>query len=137
MTKRRRSTKAGKNTILACDPSLTAWGWAIINWDGSVVAHGCIQTEPLHKKLRIRVGDDFARRIKEIDNVLINVVKKYNVNYMVCELPHGSQNAAAAKMVASVINGTKPYLISINNTPKIKYLAYWITAAVMASLFLN
>ena len=101
-TSRRRSTRAGRNTILACDPSLTAWGWAIINWDGSVVAHGCIQTEPLHKKLRIRVGDDFARRIKEIDNVLITAIRKYNVNYMVCELPHGSQNASAAKMVGAV-----------------------------------
>lgn len=100
--KRRRAVQPKGNTILACDPSLTAWGWAIINWDGSVVKTGCIKTEPLHKKNRIRVGDDFARRLKEIDHVLINAVKKYKVNYMLCELPHGSQNASAAKMVGAV-----------------------------------
>lgn len=100
--KRRRPVKVKGNTILCCDPSLTAWGWAIVNWDGSVVKHGCIQTKPLHAKLRIRVSDDFARRVKEISHVLVNAVKKYNVNYIVCELPHGSQNAAAAKMVGMV-----------------------------------
>lgn len=100
--KRRRAVKAKGNTILACDPSLTGWGWAVINWDGSVVETGMIKTEPLHKKMRIRVGDDFARRIKEIVQVLFTQIKNNNVNYMVCELPHGSQNAAAAKMVGAV-----------------------------------
>lgn len=100
--KRRRKVKAKGNTILACDPSLTGWGWAIINWDGSVVDTGMIKTEPLHKKMRIRVGDDFARRIKEIVQVLFTNIKTHNVNYMVCELPHGSQNANAAKMVGAV-----------------------------------
>jgi Holliday junction resolvasome RuvABC endonuclease subunit len=102
MKRKRSINKAKGSTILACDPSLTAWGWAIINWDGSVVAHGCIRTEPMHTKQRIRVGDDFTRRIKEIANVLITAIKKHNVNYMVCELPHGSKNAAAAKMVGAV-----------------------------------
>lgn len=100
--KRRRAVKAKANTILACDPSLTGWGWAIINWDGSVVDSGMIKTEPMHKKMRIRVGDDFARRLKEIIKVLFDNITKHKVNYMVCELPHGSQNAAAAKMTGAV-----------------------------------
>lgn len=100
--KRTRKVKSKGNTVLACDPSLTGWGWAVINWDGTVVDTGMIKTEPLHKKQRIRVGDDFARRIKEIVHVLFTNIVKHKINYMVCELPHGSQNAAAAKMVGAV-----------------------------------
>jgi len=45
--------------ILAFDPSLTAWGWALIQLDKKVirvVRVGCIRTSPGHKKKKIRKG---------------------------------------------------------------------------------
>ena len=102
MSKFKIQTQAKGKTILACDPSLRAWGWAIINFDSSVVRSGCIMTEPLAKKTRIRVSDDFTRRVHEISTVLFDVIKEYNVSFIVIETPHGSQNAAAAKMVGAV-----------------------------------
>ena len=72
--KRRRAIQSKGNTILTCDPSLTAWGWAVVNTDDSVVASGCIKTAPSPKKQRIRAGDDFARRIKELDTILLSIM---------------------------------------------------------------
>lgn len=85
--------------ILACDPSVTAWGFAVMDWRGAVMEGGCVKTESLAKKLRIRKGDDTIRRISEITNVLLYLIKEYRVTYIVSELPHGSQSAAAAEML--------------------------------------
>lgn len=86
-------------TILACDPSLTAWGWVIIDFHGDILDHGCIKTEPSNKKLRIRKGDDRCRRINEITAVLIDLINRYNVQLILSEQPHGSQSAVAAVMI--------------------------------------
>ena len=57
----------------------------------------CIKTEPKPKKLRIgKEAADRIRRVKRINRILKAVIKKYQVNYIVSELPHGSQSAAAA-----------------------------------------
>lgn len=102
MVKRKVQAKAKQHTILVNDPSLTAWGWAIMNWDGTIVRSGTIHTKPSPKKLNIRKGDDFVRRMWELNDVLVDNILKYNVNYIIVEQPHGSQNAAAAKMVGAV-----------------------------------
>ena len=61
------STKPLVN-ILTNDPSLTAWGWAVVNNEGVVVDKGAIKTKPLNKVLKIRKGDDFSRRMNEISS---------------------------------------------------------------------
>ena len=101
-TKRKREPVIPNKSILACDPSMTAFGWAVISWQGEIVSAGCIKTKPTDKKLRIRKADDFIRRINEMDMSLLGIIEEFNVNYIVSELPHGSQNAVAAKMLGGV-----------------------------------
>ena len=88
--------------ILTNDPSMTAWGWAIVTPQGEVLETGCIKTEPTSKKLNIRKGDDRVRRISEINHQLINLIKIHDIEFMFSELPHGSQNASAAVMIGIV-----------------------------------
>lgn len=88
--------------ILTNDPSFTAWGWAVVNMKGMVEAVGCIKTEPESKKRRIRKGDDTVRRISEINHVLMEIIGRHNVQCIISELPHGSQNAQAAVMIGAV-----------------------------------
>ena len=83
-------------TILACDPSFTAWGWSILTPKGQIEKTGCIKTVPEVKKTRIRKSDDRTRRTSEIVRVLLSLIKRYNVRLMVIEAMHGSQNASAA-----------------------------------------
>lgn len=89
-------------TVMAHDPSITAWGWAIVDAEKNLIDSGCIKTEPNHKKQRIRKGDDSVRRIVEIGTLLNEKIKQHNVRYMVSELPHGSQSAVAAIMIGAV-----------------------------------
>lgn len=89
-------------TILTNDPSLTAWGWAVIR-DNKILNTGCIKTAPEQKKRRIRKGDDNTRRVSEIVKELLDLIKIYGVNYILSELPHGSQNASAAVMIGMTI----------------------------------
>lgn len=98
-----RTTKLNhKPVILTNDPSITAWGYAVVNHKGEIIECGCIKTEPQQKKRRIRKGDDSVRRISEIVQALLRVIKDYEVNLLLSELPHGSQNASAAVMVGVV-----------------------------------
>ena len=87
--------------ILTNDPSFTAWGWAVLNGKGLILDQGCIKTEPSPKKLKMRKGDDRVRRISEINQVLLEAIDKWKVNYLLAELPHGSQNAQAAIMIGA------------------------------------
>lgn len=91
-----------RGTILTNDPSMTAWGWAVLNWEGGIIKTGCIKTAPDQKKQRIRKGDSTVRRISEINQVLLSVINNYDVTYILSELPHGSQNASAAVMIGAV-----------------------------------
>lgn len=87
---------------LTNDPSMTAWGWVILDSDANIIDCGCIKTAPEQKKRRIRKGDDTVRRVSEINRVLIGLIKKYKICYLLSELPHGSQNAQAAVMIGIV-----------------------------------
>lgn len=97
-----RTTRQSKR-ILTNDPSFTAWGWAVVDGDGIVIDSGTIKTAPEHKKTRIRKSDDRTRRISEINQTLIELVHKHHIDFILSELPHGSQNAAAAVMIGAVI----------------------------------
>ena len=88
--------------ILTNDPSITAWGWAVISAKGTVVATGCIKTAPEQKKRRIRKSDDTSRRASEVIQKLLKIIRKYDVKYLLSESPHGSQNASAAVMIGLV-----------------------------------
>jgi Holliday junction resolvasome RuvABC endonuclease subunit len=92
-------TTSQKATILTNDPSLTGWGWAVLDGNDAIIDTGCIKTESQSKARRIRKGDDRVRRISEINHVLIDVIRKYNVQIILSELPHGSQTASAAVMI--------------------------------------
>ncbi len=85
------------------DPSMTAWGWVVLNQWGDVIDRGVIKTEPKAKLLRIRKGDDNVRRVKEMSSELNKVIADYNIQYLLSELPHGSQSAIAAVMLGCVL----------------------------------
>jgi Holliday junction resolvasome RuvABC endonuclease subunit len=92
-----------QGTILTNDPSMTAWGWVALDWKGNIIEKGCIKTSGVpKKKRRIRKGDDTVRRVNEINQELLKVIKQYKVDYILSELPHGSQNASAAVMIGIV-----------------------------------
>jgi len=104
-----RTKKPQEPTIIAFDPSFTGWGWAVISLDEEVIASGCIKTEPLYSKLKIRKGDDTNRRINELNQELLEAMKVNNVKAIVSEQPHGSQNASAAKMIGIVLGMIQTY----------------------------
>src|SRR4030042_3394853 len=95
-------SQPSKYIILSNDPSMTAWGWSVITGRGIVIDQGCIKTAPSGKKSRIRKSDDRTRRICEINQQLIYLIKEYHIDFILSELPHGSQNAQAALMIGSV-----------------------------------
>lgn len=97
-----KRTKTNEFNILTLDPSFTAWGWAVVQLDGRVIETGCIKTEPDYKKQRIRKSDDTVRRMNEINQVLLQVIREYNIKYLLSEAPHGSQSAVAAVMIGAV-----------------------------------
>jgi len=88
-----------RQNILTNDPSLTAWGWAVLTPSGKILNAGAIKTQPMDKKLRIRKGDDRVRRVNEINNQLLRIIADNNVKLILSELPHGSQSATAALMI--------------------------------------
>ena len=90
------------NTILTNDPSMTAWGYSVLDYQNNILFVDCIKTKTEGKKRRIRKGDETVQRVSEINQVLLAAIKKYNVNLILSELPHGSQNAAAAVMIGVV-----------------------------------
>lgn len=100
--------------ILAMDPSLTAWGYVIIASGQEIIESGCIKTESENKKRRIRKGDDDSRRVSEIAEYLNTLIDTYNINYLIAELPHGSQSASGMKMVGIVLGLTSAMAITLD-----------------------
>jgi len=109
MEKRKRKTNSTiqanqppKFTILSFDPSMTGWGYSVIDDKGLVLAGGIVKTEPSPKVMRIRKADDKVRRIEEINAVLIPLIAEHSIKLIISELPHGSQSASAAIMLGIV-----------------------------------
>jgi len=88
--------------ILAFDPSLTAFGYVVMSLTRAVLDYGCIETQSNVRKTRIRAGDDFVRRLHSINVELLKIAQKWQVKIILCELPHGSQSAVAAKSLGGV-----------------------------------
>lgn len=99
----KRTFREPQKTILALDPSITAFGWCLFSLDGKPKEAGCIKTAPSPKKLKVRKGDDRVRRIKEINTKLLQIIKGNNVALIVTEQPHGSQSAVSALMIGIVL----------------------------------
>lgn len=91
-----------KLNVLAIDPSLREFGLSVIS-EGKVLHGYCIKTDPKNKKLRIRKGDDNVRRVSEINEVLLSTLIQYDINYIVSELPSGTQSASAATALGLAI----------------------------------
>jgi Holliday junction resolvasome RuvABC endonuclease subunit len=97
-----KRVRQGKHlTVLTNDPSMTAWGWAVVKAN-KVVSVGCIKTVPENKVKRIRKSDDTIRRVHDMNNWLLRIIKEHEVDYILAEAPHGSQNASAATMIGMV-----------------------------------
>jgi Holliday junction resolvasome RuvABC endonuclease subunit len=92
-----------QKTILTNDPSMTAWGWAVVGFDGKIIDTGCIKTAPDSKKKNLRKGDDRVRRVAEIVNQLMEIIDKHNCVIILSEQPHGSQSAVSAIMIGIVL----------------------------------
>ena len=106
-------TTPKKPRILACDPSFTAWGWAVL--EGHMVqASGVIVTKKEAKKRRIRVGDDDVRRVGDLITQLVKIIEKYQITFIVTELPHGSQNSRGAIMIGIVIAALQAFNVILN-----------------------
>lgn len=89
--------------ILTNDPSITAWGWAVVSLSGVIKETGCIKTQPDNTKKNLRKSDDRMRRISEINTRLLQVIKRHNVEYILSEIPHGSQSATSAIAIGNVV----------------------------------
>lgn len=99
--------------VLTLDPSLTAFGYAIV--DGyQVIESGCIKTKPSNKVLKIRKGDDRIRRISELLNVFQILFEKYPIKYIVSEQPHGSQSASAATSLGMMLGIVQTMAVFMN-----------------------
>jgi len=79
-----------------------------------VQASGVIVTKPEAKKRRIRVGDDDVRRVGELLSQLLKIIEKYNVTFIVTELPHGSQNSRGAIMIGIVLGVMQSFNFILN-----------------------
>lgn len=109
-------TKFNKQpTIMACDPSLTAFGIVVLR-NNLVIDHGVVATKPEAKKRKIREGDDMVRRTRELLQALVRVINKHNVTYIVTELPHGSQNSRGAIMIG-IVMGIMESMNTLRNIP--------------------
>jgi Holliday junction resolvasome RuvABC endonuclease subunit len=84
--------------ILGLDPSLTGFGWAVVDGDRRVLDCGVISTKPQHKKRGIRVMDSQCQRSDVILSVLDSVRQKHpgEIRCVVAEGPAGSKSVKAA-----------------------------------------
>lgn len=94
--------------LLALDPSMTAFGWAVIALtpDGPVlIAAGVIETKPTpgpkRKKLGLSVAEDDARRARFLRRELAAIIHAHSPALVAVEAGFGSQTAKAAKLLGA------------------------------------
>jgi Holliday junction resolvasome RuvABC endonuclease subunit len=112
----RGKTENHKFTIMTNDPSMTNWGYCILTSDNKILTVGCVRTKTDGAKRRIRKGDETVHRVSEINQELIQVIKEYKVDFLLSELPHGSQSASAAVMIG-IVAGIAQTLSNALNIP--------------------
>lgn len=90
--------------VMALDPSLTAFGVAIVGLDGSIIHGECIRTDPSDKRLNMRKGDDRCRRISIIAKRLIAIIDEFGPVAIASEQPTGSQSAISSLCQGAVLS---------------------------------
>jgi len=98
-------------TVLTLDPSKTATGWAVLRGTKCVDA-GCYVFKSQLDKKRSSI-DKFWEFNLEYTSFLYDLVRRYWVNEVCSEFPHGSQSYNAAvslTTVKNIIGSLKPVL---------------------------
>jgi Holliday junction resolvasome RuvABC endonuclease subunit len=99
--------------VLACDPSLTAFGWAVFSVGvtpalDDLMECGCVRTAPDGKARHVYQADEDGRRLDEIAEEVLRRLRTWKTALIVAEAAAGSQHANAAKalgMSAGVLRG--------------------------------
>ena len=97
--------------ILLNDVGIGTWGWAVIEVPSErILDHGVINMPKANKKLQMRVADDNILRVQGLYKSLRSIMRKYDPDGLLFEMPHGgAQNAnamgemARAAAVASIL----------------------------------
>lgn len=116
--------------VLGLDPSLTAYGWAIVErtgasaHGGNVLASGCVRTEKDGKKSHMYAADQDAQRIILLAHGIENALSLARASVersgspdrphvrVVCEAPAGAQHATAAKALGQSLGVTIGVLVT-------------------------
>jgi len=108
---------------LTLDVSFRNIGWAVLSDDviGNIVDTGVIKTSKLDKKYRksnnLSSTDETCIHISHIIEELTKIITKYDINFVVGELPHGgSQNANASKQMGIAVSLVVTYF-ELKNIP--------------------
>jgi crossover junction endodeoxyribonuclease RuvC len=91
-----------KRKILALDPSLRAFGWAVVEVTKkgkTLKGCGCIQTDTIKASLKT---DSDTARLATIASVLQEVILKYKPELIVFENPVGSKSSRANQALSFV-----------------------------------
>lgn len=84
--------------ILALDPAFRNVGWSYWN-DGEIKDCGVITTVPAKKD----ITRSNAKETEHIAEELFVLIRKYNINKVVAEIPMGSQNSRAANLGGAIM----------------------------------
>lgn len=100
--------------VLGLDPSLTAYGWAVVALEKRprVVAAGCVRTKPDTKSRHTYQADLDGARVDELATGLLEVLDAHEVALVASEAPAGSQHAQAAKALGLAYGLTRAILVA-------------------------
>jgi len=115
--------------VLGCDPSLTAYGWSIVDRSvlpPKVLATGCIQTKKDAKKSHMYAADQDAQRVVMLARGLefaVSMLDRLASEQapagrmtmpvrVVCEAPAGSRHAVSAKALGQSLGVTLGVLVA-------------------------
>lgn len=100
-------------TILSLDPSLRAFGWAIIK-DSEFVDGGCIETSQVSDSTQ---GDSDTAALDKLSQELKKIIDTYEIDLVIFEASGGSKSSRAIQSLAFV----KGLVISACIFSNIKY----------------
>lgn len=108
--------------VLGLDPSLTAYGWAVVDRGaGKVLASSCVRTEKDARKSHMYAADQDAQRIVELAHGLDVALREADLALrsensgalrIVCEAPAGAQHATSAKALGQSLGVTLGVLVA-------------------------
>ena len=87
--------------LLTLDIAFRNTGWVILN-KGVIQSYGTIVTKKDPRK-QVKISDDYASNCTQLAAQLNAIIWSYRPKGILAELPHGSQNARAAKMLGGAV----------------------------------